>query len=72
RATKAAYRRRQTAVAHRRLTAIEVFLAAIAAAGTAVGQPIELSFPLDCVLGQTCYIEDYIDLGPGDGHTDYR
>ena len=24
------------------------------------------------MLGQTCYIEDYVDLDPGDGHTDYR
>jgi murein DD-endopeptidase MepM/ murein hydrolase activator NlpD len=31
-----------------------------------------LEFPLDCVLGQTCYIEDYVDLNPGNGITDYR
>ena len=37
-----------------------------------MGQPFELIFPLDCVLGQTCYIEDYVDLYLGDGHTDYR
>ena len=30
-----------------------------------------LEFPLDCVLGQTCYIEDYVDLNPGNGISDY-
>ncbi len=36
------------------------------------GQPIKLGFPLNCMFGQTCYIEDYVDLGPSTGHTDYR
>ena len=54
------------------MTAKAVLLAAIAASGPGLGQPIEFSFPLDCVLGQTCYIEDYVDLDPGDGHVDYR
>ena len=54
------------------MTAKTVFLAAIAAAGPLFGQPIEFVFPLDCVLGQTCYIEDYVDLDLGPGHTDYR
>ena len=49
-----------------------VFLAAIAAAGPLFGQPIKLAFPFDCVPGQTCYIEDYVDLDPGPGHTDCR
>ena len=48
------------------------FLAAIAAAGPLFGQPIKLAFPLDCVLGQTCYIDDYVDLDPGPVHTHYR
>jgi len=54
------------------LTAKAIFLAALAAASPSSGQPVELIFPLDCVLGQTCYIEDYVDLDPGDGHADYR
>ena len=33
--------------------------------------PPELHLPLDCELGQTCYIEDYVDLRPGDGQQDY-
>ena len=33
--------------------------------------PPELSLPLDCTLGQTCYIEDYVDSDPTAGQTDY-
>ncbi|HAM91302.1 MAG TPA: M23 family peptidase, partial [Rhodobacteraceae bacterium] len=47
------------------MTAKAIFLTALAAAGPSSGQPVELIFPLDCVLGQTCYIEDYVDLDPG-------
>jgi hypothetical protein len=53
------------------LTAKAIFLAALAAAGPSSGQPVELILPLDCVLGQTYYIKVYVDLDPGDGHTDY-
>ena len=30
-----------------------------------------LSLPLDCTLGQDCYIEDYHDAEPGEGQRDY-
>lgn len=30
-----------------------------------------LAFPLDCTLGQTCVIEDYVDADPGPGQRDY-
>ncbi|MGX0876256.1 hypothetical protein ACSSV4_000931 [Roseovarius sp. MBR-154] len=30
-----------------------------------------LALPIDCVLGQTCYIEDYVDTDPGPGQRDY-
>lgn len=33
--------------------------------------PPELYLPLDCTLGQTCYIEDYVDADPGDGMSDF-
>ena len=33
--------------------------------------PPELLWPLDCVQGETCYIEDYVDAKPGKGQTDY-
>lgn len=33
--------------------------------------PPELVWPLDCIQGQTCYIEDYVDADPGPGQQDY-
>lgn len=30
-----------------------------------------LEFPLDCTLGDTCYIQQYMDRDPGSGHTDF-
>ena len=33
--------------------------------------PPELIWPLDCVQGDDCYIEDYVDSDPGDGQADY-
>ncbi|WP_146586998.1 M23 family metallopeptidase [Puniceibacterium confluentis] len=30
-----------------------------------------LDLPLDCVLGQTCFIEDYVDADPGIAQRDY-
>lgn len=33
--------------------------------------PPELVLPVDCELGKTCYIEDYVDALPGPGQTDY-
>ena len=39
------------------------------------GQPagaIELSFPLDCVLGETCFLQQYADRDPGPAARDHR
>jgi len=33
--------------------------------------PPQLEFPLDCVLGETCFIDDYVDADPGEGQRDY-
>ena len=30
-----------------------------------------LGLPLDCTIGQTCFIEDYVDVKPGPGQGDY-
>lgn len=40
-------------------------------AGPALAGPPVLDLPLDCTLGQTCYIEDYVDANPGEGQSDY-
>ena len=31
-----------------------------------------LDHPIDCTLGQTCYIQNYVDRDPGPGMTDYQ
>jgi hypothetical protein len=38
----------------------------------ALAQPIVLDWPVDCELGTTCYIEDYVDTDPAHGRqSDY-
>lgn len=33
---------------------------------------LELSFPVDCKLGVTCFIQNYVDIDTGPGTRDYR
>ena len=40
------------------------------AAPAAAEMPI-LDLPIDCALGQTCYVEDYVDTDPGSGQRDH-
>tara|TARA_B100001057_G_C22812418_1_gene935983 strand:+ start:898 stop:1875 length:978 start_codon:yes stop_codon:yes gene_type:complete len=35
-------------------------------------ETLELEFPLECKLGETCFIEDYVDLDPTKEQIDYR
>lgn len=44
--------------------------AALLAAPAFAGPP-ELVWPLDCKLGESCFIEDYVDTDPGSGVRDY-
>ena len=37
----------------------------------AMAEPPRLALPIDCALGKTCYIEDYVDLDPGPGQNDF-
>ncbi|MRU15027.1 M23 family metallopeptidase [Roseovarius sp. A21] len=48
------------------LAALSLTVAAPAAA-----DPPALSLPIDCTLGTSCYIEDYVDARPGEGQRDY-
>lgn len=41
-----------------------------AAAPWAAAQELSLSLPLDCELGETCYIQQYVDHDPGPGAQD--
>ncbi|MCH5378062.1 MAG: M23 family metallopeptidase [Planctomycetes bacterium] len=51
-------------------TAWAVLLAIAPAAGTAAGDFV-LSQPIDCVLGETCHIQQYVDHDPSPGAIDY-
>jgi hypothetical protein len=41
-------------------------------AGSALAEGLTLQFPLDCTLGDTCYIQQYMDRDPGKGFRDYH
>ncbi|WP_164658538.1 M23 family metallopeptidase [Tropicibacter sp. Alg240-R139] len=41
------------------------------AAYPAASEPI-LTLPVDCVLGETCHIQQYVDRDAGDGYRDYQ
>lgn len=43
----------------------------LAAAYMAAADSPRLALPIDCTLGKTCYIEDYVDTDPGPGQRDY-
>ncbi|MGK7651707.1 M23 family metallopeptidase [Roseovarius sp. B08] len=53
-------------VDHAALTAALILLAT-----PAMAEPPTLALPIDCALGQSCYIEDYVDLDPGQGQFDF-
>ncbi|WP_179378799.1 M23 family metallopeptidase [Jannaschia marina] len=42
------------------------------AAGPAAAQDLQLRLPLDCTLGETCFIQQYVDVDPGPGARDHR
>ena len=44
----------------------------ITSATPAVADVSFLAMPLDCILGETCVIEDYPDIDPTGGASDYR
>ncbi|NOX73455.1 MAG: M23 family metallopeptidase [Alphaproteobacteria bacterium] len=48
------------------LAALLILAPAVASAG-----PISLQFPLDCDLGESCFVQNYMDRDPGAGAQDY-
>lgn len=48
---------------------IRLFL--ILALAPAQAGAFSLQMPLDCTLGETCHIQQYMDRDPGPGHTDF-
>jgi peptidase M23-like protein len=49
------------------LAALLTLAPAVATAG-----PISLQFPLDCTLGDTCFVQNYMDRDPSKGARDYQ
>lgn len=41
-------------------------------AGSAAAEGLSLQFPVDCTLGDSCYIQQYMDRDPGDASRDYQ
>lgn len=39
---------------------------------TAQDKPLRFSLPVDCVPNETCYIQKYVDMAPGDAYADYK
>ena len=46
-------------------------LAAIVLASPLAADPLSLSLPVDCELGETCHIQQYVDRDPGPGAGDF-
>ncbi|MFC6639196.1 peptidoglycan DD-metalloendopeptidase family protein [Sulfitobacter sp. JBTF-M27] len=44
----------------------------LSSASSVLAEDLLLSFPVDCTLGQDCYIQQYMDRDPGDGYSDYQ
>ena len=38
----------------------------------AEAEPPELSLPIDCIIGETCWLTNFVDRDPGPKHQDYR
>lgn len=45
---------------------------AIALAQASQAQELNLALPVDCELGETCFIQNYVDADPGDGYQDFN
>ena len=43
----------------------------LGSASLAAAEPFSLDFPVDCTLGETCYIQQYVDHDPGPGARDF-
>jgi len=60
-------------ITRRRATLGAICLALLSAmARPAQAEPPSLLFPLDCELGKTCFLQQFVDRDPGPGWTDHR
>jgi len=44
----------------------------ITCATPAVAQDLRLGLPIDCTLGDTCYIQNYVDNDPSEAALDFQ
>ncbi len=47
------------------------FAATVSLAAPAVASDFRLGLPIDCTLGSDCYVQQFVDRDPGDGHQDF-
>jgi hypothetical protein len=50
---------------------MRVFGTVLLAVTPALSNPLPLSQPVDCALGETCFIQNYVDADPGPGAADF-
>ena len=55
-----------------RTPVICVAAALVAFTGKAAAEAPQLSLPIDCKIGTSCFIQQYMDVDPGPGAKDYR
>lgn len=57
-----------------RLACLSGIVALLPAASPAPSgiQPIELTLPIDCTLGRDCFIQNYVDMEPGEDAKDFN
>ncbi|NNF76694.1 MAG: M23 family metallopeptidase [Rhizobiales bacterium] len=54
-------------------TLVICVVATLSALGSAAAaEPPQLSLPIDCKIGTSCFIQQYMDVDPGPGAQDYR
>lgn len=56
---------------HRQLFCLGLFISLLPVP-TVQAEPPELSLPIDCIIGETCWLTNFVDRNPGPGHQDYR
>ncbi|MCG6904806.1 MAG: M23 family peptidase, partial [Rhodobacter sp.] len=45
--------------------------ALVLCAAPAASQPLRLDLPIDCVIGDSCFVQNYVDRDPGPGAVDF-
>lgn len=48
------------------------FLTLLALAAPVAAKDLSLTLPIDCVLGDTCYVQQFADRDAGSDHSDYN